>query len=426
LKVLVIGSGGREHTIAWKLSQSPKLSQLLCAPGNAGTAALGENLPISSENIDRLLAAAKSRQVELTVVGPEAPLVNGIVDRFTEVGLAIVGPTGAAAQLEGSKVFTKRFLEKHRIPTGVFQVFGEADAAEQSLNTGEFPFPVVVKADGLAAGKGVFVCCDLTEALGAVDIIMRQRKFGASGDRILIEEFLRGEEASFMVFTDGETILPMAPSQDHKAIFDDDKGPNTGGMGAYSMDGLLPAEMQSKILNEIIEPTVMAMAQDGTPFQGILYAGLMLTSEGPKVLEYNVRFGDPETQAVLPRMKSDLLEVFLSLTRGDLGNQVVEWSSDAAVCIVVAAKGYPGSYEKGFEVSGIAMAEEEPNTVVFHAGTDLRDGTIVSSGGRVLGVTSLSSPLDSAIMKAYEAVNKVYFDGMYYRKDIAAKGLKRA
>jgi phosphoribosylamine--glycine ligase len=386
---------------------------------------MGKNLPISAEDVDGLLVAAVSNQVDLTIVGPEAPLVDGIVDRFTEAGQAIVGPTAAAAQLEGSKVFTKQFLHQHGIPTGTFEVFQEAEAAEQSLKRENFPFPVVVKADGLAAGKGVFVCQDRKEALEAVDIIMHQRRFGCSGDRVVIEEFLRGEEASFMVFTDGETIIPMVPSQDHKAIYDGDKGPNTGGMGAYSMEGLLPGEMRTRILDEIIRPTVVAMAQDGNPFQGILYAGLMLTSEGPKVLEYNVRFGDPETQAVLPRMKSDLLDLFLAMSKGDLRGQEVEWYTDAAVCVVVAAKGYPGSYDKGFEISGLAMAEEEPNTVVFHAGTELRDEGIVTSGGRVLGVTSLSSSLDSAIMKAYEAVNKIHFDGMYYRKDIAAKGLKR-
>jgi phosphoribosylamine--glycine ligase len=293
------------------------------------------------------------------------------------------------------------------------------------LNSGRTQFPVVVKADGLAAGKGVFVCQDLKEALEAVDTIMRQRKFGASGDLLIVEEFLRGEEASFMVFTDGETIIPMVPSQDHKAIFDGDKGPNTGGMGAYSMEGLLPDELQARILGDIIKPTIAGMAAEGAPFQGILYAGLMLTAEGPKVLEYNVRFGDPETQAVLPRMKSDLLDVFQAMAAGDLSSQRVEWHSEAAVCVVVAAEGYPGGYEKGMDISGIAMAEEEPNTVVFHAGTELRENKVVTSGGRVLGVTSMGSPLESAIMKTYEAVNKIHFDGMYYRKDIAAKGLRR-
>ncbi len=423
LKVLVIGSGGREHTIAWKLSQSARLDRIFCAPGNAGTAALGENIHISAGDLDALLSAARSRHIDLTVVGPEAPLVAGIVDRFREEGLAIVGPTTKAAQLEGSKVFAKRFLSRHHIPTAEFEVFGEAGAAETLLRSGDFRFPIVVKADGLAAGKGVFVCRNLAEALGAVDIIMRQRKFGSSGDLVLIEEFLSGEEASFMVFTDGRTVLPMVPSQDHKAIFDNDQGPNTGGMGAYSMPGLLPDKLQSRIFEEIIEPTVSGMAEEGNPFQGVLYAGLMLTPEGPKVLEYNVRFGDPETQAVLPRMKSDLLDVFLAMTSGSLQNQVIDWYPDAAVCVVAAAKGYPGSYEKGFEISGISMAEEDQGTVVFHAGTDFQGDAVVTAGGRVLGVTSRSSTLESAIIKAYEAVNKVHFEGMYYRKDIAAKGL---
>jgi phosphoribosylamine--glycine ligase len=284
---------------------------------------------------------------------------------------------------------------------------------------------LVVKADGLAAGKGVFICQTEAEALAAIEATMRQRQFGASGDQVIIEEFLRGEEASFMVFTDGKTIVPMVPSQDHKAIFEGDKGPNTGGMGAYSMEGLLPTDLQSRILAEIITPTVEAMAEEGTLFQGILYAGLMLTQEGPKVLEYNVRFGDPETQAVLPRMESDLLDTFQAIANGDLEGRTATWSLNAAVCVVVAAGGYPGAYEKGLEISGISMAEEDPDTVVFHAGTAMRENTLTTNGGRVLGVTSLSPTLDSAIMKAYEAVNKIHFDGMYYRKDIAAKGLGR-
>jgi phosphoribosylamine--glycine ligase len=299
----------------------------------------------------------------------------------------------------------------------------EADAAEEALRSGRFAFPVVVKADGLAAGKGVFVCQDLDEALQAVEIIMRQRKFGASGNQLIVEEFLQGEEASFMVFTDGEVILPMVPSQDHKAIYENDTGPNTGGMGAYSMEGLLSDPLREQILEGIIRPTVEGMADEGTPFRGILYAGLMLTTEGPKVLEFNVRFGDPETQAVIPRMKSDLLEVFLQMAERDLKGASVDWDREAAVCVVVASKGYPGSYAKGMEISGISMAEENPDTVVFHAGTELREGKVYSSGGRVLGVTSHAPSLESAVIRTYEAVNKINFEGMYYRRDIAAKGL---
>ena len=425
MKVLVVGSGGREHTIAWKLAQSPKVSKLLCAPGNAGTAALGENLPVSASDIDQLLEVARTGDIGLTVVGPEAPLVDGIVDRFREAGLAIVGPSAAAARLEGSKVFTKHFLARHGIPTAEFDVFQEPDKAESELRSGRFQYPLVVKADGLAAGKGVFVCQTEEEALKAIDATMRQRQFGSSGDQVIIEEFLQGEEASFMVFTDGKTIVPMVPSQDHKAIYEGDKGPNTGGMGAYSMEGLLPGDLQASILSNIIRPTVEAMAEEGAPFSGILYAGLMLTQEGPKVLEYNVRFGDPETQAVLPRMESDLLDIFQALAAGDLENQTAAWSKDAAVCVVVAAGGYPGSYDKGKEISGISMAEEDPYTVVFHAGTAMKENIVTTSGGRVLGVTSLSPTLDSAIMKTYEAVNKIHFDEMYYRKDIASKGLRR-
>ena len=425
MKVLVLGSGAREHAIVWALSGGSEIEALWAGPGNAGTAALGENLPVSASDIDQLLEVAKSEAIGLTVVGPEAPLVDGIADRFREAGLAIVGPSAAAARLEGSKVFTKHFLSRHGIPTAEFDVFQEPDKAEAELRSGRFQYPLVVKADGLAAGKGVFVCQTEEEALKATEVTMRQRQFGSSGDQVIIEEFLQGEEASFMVFTDGKTIVPMVPSQDHKAIYEGDKGPNTGGMGAYSMEGLLPDDLQASILSDVIRPTVEAMAAEGAPFSGILYAGLMLTQEGPKVLEYNVRFGDPETQAVLPRMESDLLDIFQALASGNLENQTAVWSRDAAVCVVVAAGGYPGSYAKGKEISGISMAEEDPHTVVFHAGTKMKGNTVTTSGGRVLGVTSLSPTLDSAIMKTYEAVNKIHFDEMYYRKDIASKGLRR-
>jgi phosphoribosylamine--glycine ligase len=425
VKVLIVGSGGREHTLAWKLNQSPLVDQLYCVPGNAGTAQLGENVAISGDDLERLADFAASNQVDLTVVGPEAPLVAGIVDYFRERNLKIVGPTAEAARLEGSKVFTKQFLAEHEIPTAAFEVFDTQEAAEKLLRRGFFNFPTVVKADGLAAGKGVFICQDLEEALGAIDKIMRQRLFGDSGNRVIVEEFLVGEEASFMVFTDGENLLSMVPSQDHKAIYEGDRGPNTGGMGAYSADFLLSESLKQEILDTIIRPTIKGMADRGTPFQGVLYAGLMLTDSGPKILEYNVRFGDPEAQAVLPRMKSDLFQVFQAIADGDLSDCTVEWHSNAAVCVVIAAKGYPGSYEKGLEITGIAMAEEDPETVVFHAGTRLSGNQVLTSGGRVLGVTSMAPTLESAIMRTYEGVNKVHFRDMYYRRDIAAKGLKK-
>jgi phosphoribosylamine--glycine ligase len=425
VKVLVVGSGGREHTLAWKLKQSPQVEEVYCAPGNAGTALLGENVPLKDNDVPGLIEFARSAGIGLTMVGPEAPLVIGIVDEFRKQGLRVVGPTKEAAQLEGSKVFTKRFLKRHNIPTAAFDVFDDAAKAESALRSGQFEFPTVVKADGLAAGKGVIISQNLDEALAAISMIMRDRKFGESGNRVLIEEFLLGEEASFMVLTDGKNILPMVPSQDHKAIFDGDLGPNTGGMGAYSVDALLTPELRQEILDGIIVPTVEGMAAQGTPFEGVLYAGLMLTERGPQVLEYNVRFGDPETQAVLPRLKSDLLEAFLAVADGDVTGCELDWSTDAAVCVVIASAGYPGAYEKNKEITGISMAEDDSATVVFHAGSKLDDNRVLTNGGRVLGVTSLASSLESAIMRTYEAVNKIHFEGMYYRRDIAAKGLRK-
>ncbi|MFZ0428245.1 MAG: phosphoribosylamine--glycine ligase [Acidobacteriota bacterium] len=425
MKVLLVGSGGREHTLAWKLSQSPRLSKLFCAPGNAGTLALGENVPIKVEDLEGLASFARSSEVDLTIVGPEAPLAAGIVDRFRTEGLRIAGPTQAAAQLESSKVFAKTFLAEQGIPTAAFEVHETAASAEEAIRSGAFEYPVVLKADGLAAGKGVLICQDQAEALQATATLMREKRFGAAGERVVIEEFLAGEETSFMVFTDGRNILPMVPSQDHKAAYEGDRGPNTGGMGAYSVDFLLDSRLREVIVREIIEPAVLGMEDLGIPFQGILYAGLMLTEAGPKVLEFNVRFGDPETQAVVPRLEGDLLEIFSAVADGDLSGCQLEWSNRAAVCVVVASQGYPGSYQSGFEITGIPMAEEDPDTVVFHAGTSLRDDKIVTAGGRVLGVTSLRPSLEAAIISVYEAVNKIHFDGMYYRRDIAAKGLRK-
>ena len=425
MKVLLVGSGGREHTLAWKLSQSPELSKLFCAPGNSGTVALGENVPLRADDLEGLASFAESSGIDLTVVGPEAPLAAGIVDLFRSRGLRIAGPTKAAAQLESSKVFTKIFLAEQGIPTAAFEVHETADSAEESIRSGAFKYPLVLKADGLAAGKGVLICKEESEALGAIATLMRQRKFGSAGDRVLIEEFLSGEETSFMVFTDGRNILPMVPSQDHKAAYEGDQGPNTGGMGAYSVDFLLNSRLRETIVREIIEPTILGMENREMPFQGILYAGLMLTERGPKVLEFNVRFGDPETQAVLPRLKGDLLAVFAAIADGDLSGCRLEWSDQAAVCVVVASEGYPGAYQSGYEITGIPMAEEDPDTMVFHAGTKIRDQKIVTAGGRVLGVTSLRPTLEAAIISVYEAVNKIHFEGMYYRRDIAAKGLRK-
>ncbi|MCK5352324.1 phosphoribosylamine--glycine ligase, partial [bacterium] len=390
-----------------------------------GTAQLAENVSIDVEDIDGLADFVAAQQIDLTIVGPEAPLVAGIVDRFQQQGLLAAGPSLEASRLEGSKAFAKDFMKRHAIPTGGYQIFAQVEPAETALKGNAFQFPVVLKADGLAAGKGVFICPDLAASIEALDGIMRKRKFGASGDRLVIEEFLEGEEASFMVFTDGVNILPMVPSQDHKAIYEGDQGPNTGGMGAYSIDAILSEELRRKVLDEIIYPTITGMAEEGNPFQGILYAGLMMTREGPKVLEFNVRFGDPETQVILPRMESDLLDLLYAMAEGNLENADVRWNKNAAVCVVLAAKGYPGSYEKGQEISGLEMAGEDENTVAFHAGTTLKNGKTVTNGGRVLGITSVAPTLQPAIIRAYEGVNKIHFEGMYCRRDIASKGLKR-
>ena len=423
LKVLIIGSGAREHALAWKIKQSPQLGELYCAPGNTGTAQLATNVAISANDVEKLADFALAKDIDLTVVGPEEPLVAGIVDRFMEIGRLAVGPTQKAAHLEGSKVFAKNFMKKYGIPSADYETFNQAQNAVSSLKSGRFKFPVVVKADGLAAGKGVFVCSDLSKSLEAIDLVMRQKKFGVAGSNVVVEDFLEGEEASFMALSDGELVFPLAASQDHKAIYDGDRGPNTGGMGAYSSDSILSETQRTQIMEKIITPTVEGMAAEGRRYLGVLYAGLMLTSEGPKVLEFNVRFGDPEAQVVLPRMKGDLLDVLLSLAQHSLRSTHLNWSRDNAVCVVLAAEGYPGPYRKGQEISGLEMAGEEESTVIFHAGTSLKDGNIVTNGGRVLGVAAYAPALESAIMKVYEGVNKIHFEGMYYRRDIASKGL---
>jgi phosphoribosylamine--glycine ligase len=426
LKVLVVGSGGREHAIVWKISQSSQLEKLFCAPGNAGTSRLATNIPISPDDIDGLLDCVRAKGIDLTVVGPEAPLVNGIVDRFEENDQAVAGPSREAAVLEGSKAFAKDFMKRHSIPSAAYQTFDQMDLAGAALKDNQFDFPVVLKADGLASGKGVFVCATLEESLEALNAIMGERRFGASGDHLIIEEFLEGEEVSFMVFSDGVNILPMVPSQDHKAIYEGDRGPNTGGMGAYSIDEILSDKLRQQILEEVIQPTIRGMSKEGRLYRGILYAGLMITRSGPKVLEFNVRLGDPETQVILPRLKSDLLPILRGIAQGNLKDVDLEWSAEAAVCVVLAAGGYPGSYEKGKEISGLEMAGEEKTTLAFHAGTKLKEEKVVTSGGRVLGVTSLAPTLGAAIIGAYEAVNKIHFEGMYCRRDIASKGIDKS
>ena len=400
------------------------MREICCSPGNAGIATAPKTRLLPKLSLGQLLDFAVNQDVDLAVVGPEASLVDGIADLFRRAGVPLVGPSAEAARLEGSKAFAKDFMARHQIPTAAYQVFDEASAAERALRSGLFDFPVVLKADGLAAGKGVLICADLQEAVAALDRIMIARRFGTAGDRLVIEEFLQGEEASFMVLADGDgNVVPMVPSQDHKQIYEGGRGPNTGGMGAYSMEGLLTPELRQRILDEVIVPTVDGMKQEGRPFAGILYAGLMLTTDGPKVLEYNVRFGDPEAQVILPRLRSDLATLLLQAARGELAATQAEWTPEAAVCVVAAAQGYPGSYPKGQEISGLAKTARMEDLVVFHAGTSRAGGRFVTSGGRVLGVTALAPSLDDAVRRAYSGLKEIHFDGIYYRRDIAYRRL---
>lgn len=421
MKVLIVGGGGREHALAWKLSQSRKITKLFIAPGNPGTAVHGENVAIAAEDIDGLLAFALSEKIDFTVVGPELPLTLGIADAFAASGLLVFGPSKAASELEGSKAFCKELMVRHKIPTAFYKKFEDAPSARAYVETHNPP--MVVKADGLAAGKGVVICQTRQEALTAIDLMMTEKAFGSAGKKIIIEEFLAGEEASFLAITDGKTVLPLAPAQDHKAIFDGDRGPNTGGMGAYSPAPVLTEALQEEVMEKVMRPVVEGMAKEGRLYRGILYAGLMITEAGPKVLEFNCRFGDPETQPILMRLSSDLLDALLAAATGDLGSVSLEWKKEAAVCVVMAAKGYPGEYLKGSEINGLAEAALLPDTVVFHAGTRASDGRIVTSGGRVLGVTALGADIKGAIENAYRAVGKISWEGAQYRKDIGKKAL---
>lgn len=421
MNILVIGSGGREHALVWKIKQSPKAKKIYCAPGNAGIASLAQCVPIASDDIKGLLKFAKDKKIDLTVVGPEAPLVNGIVDEFEQQGLKIFGPNQAAAQLEASKAFAKEFLRRRNIPTAVYKIFDEPKLALEFLSQAQFP--LVVKADGLAAGKGVIICKDLKEAQQAVDEIMVKKVFKSAGDRIVIEECLEGPEASILAISDGKHFFVLETAQDHKRIFDDDLGPNTGGMGAYSPAPVVTPEMMNKIISRIIEPTIRGMHKEGHPFKGVLYAGLMLTYQGPQVLEFNVRFGDPETEAVLPRLKSDLVDVMMASIDGKLEKMTLKWDERPCVCVVVASGGYPGNYETGKVIEGLDE-NKDPDTVVFHAGTQLKNGSVLTNGGRVLGVTSLGSDMPDAIRRVYRAVDSIKFERAFFRRDIAAKALK--
>ncbi len=426
MKILVIGSGGREHTIVWKLAQSPRVQSILCAPGNAGIAQIARCVPVQAADAAAVTELVRRERVDFVVIGPEAPLASGLVNHLKAEGVAVLGPTREAAQLESSKVFSKDFMARHNVPTAGYKTYSDAKSAVAFLESSEAAYPIVVKADGLAAGKGVVVAHDVREATDAVQRMMVAREFGASGDRIIIEECLKGIEASYIVFTDGETIIPAVAARDHKAVFDNDEGPNTGGMGAYSTDDILGPAMEQDVLRRVIRPVIEGMRKEGNPFQGILYAGLMLTDRGAKVLEFNVRMGDPECQVILPRLKSDFAELCEALSRGRLKDYKAVWNSEAAVCVVLASGGYPGTYAKGKAITGMEMAEENRRIAVFHAGTKKEGEHFVTAGGRVLGVAATDKDLASAMMLAYEAVNKIHFEGMHYRRDIGAKGLINA
>ena len=420
MRVLVIGGGGREHALIWKISQSPKVTEVFCAPGNAGTAAIANNVPIPADQIDQLLEFAQENEIGLTVVGPEQPLVMGIVDRFQEKGLRIFGPSARAAELEGSKAFSKNIMKKYDLLTAEYETFTSHEKA--ILYVDKENGPIVVKASGLAAGKGVILCRNAEEGRNAVDTIMKDKSFGSAGDEVVIEEFLEGQEVSVLAFTDGNTVLLMDSAQDHKAALDGDQGPNTGGMGAYSPAPVFTDLMRQKVRDKIMFPLVCAMKAEGRPYQGIIYAGLMLTKLGTKILEFNARFGDPETQPLLVRMESDIVPLFEACIDGTLEQCDLKWKPETAVCVVMAAKGYPGSYEKGKEISGLDEAGALPDVVVFHAGTKGEGGKVLTNGGRVLGITATGPDTPSAIAKAYEAVSKIKWDGIHYRKDIGARG----
>jgi len=423
MKVLVVGSGGREHALVWKIAQSKEVTKVYCAPGNAGIAKEAEAVDIAAEDMPSLLAFAKEKKIDVTIVGPEAPLVAGIVDRFQKEGLKVFGPRQQAANLEGSKSYAKMLMKSAGIPTAHFKISSELSAAKDYVES--VGAPIVVKASGLAAGKGVSVCKTVEEALQAIDLIMMERVFGDAGDSVVIEECLVGEEASILAFMDGHAIFALESSQDHKAVFDGDKGPNTGGMGAYSPAPVVTDRIMRQIERDILVPVAHASSRDGCPYRGILYVGVMITEEGPKVLEFNVRFGDPETQPIMMRLKSDIMVPILATIDGSLEDTTLDWDPRPSICVVMAAGGYPGKYEKGKEITGIEAAEALGDVKVFHAGTALQNGKLVTNGGRVLGVTAIGDTIKAAKARAYEAVSRIHFEGAHYRRDISDKALKK-
>lgn len=423
MKILVVGSGGREHALVWKIAQNPKVEKIFCAPGNAGISQMAECVDISATDLEKLAEFVVKEQVYLTVVGPEVPLTLGIVDLFRERGLRIFGPTGKAAALEASKVFTKDLFRKYQIASAAYEVFEDRDQAVRYIE--RVGAPLVVKADGLAAGKGVVVAQTVAEAVEAVDLIMSEKVFGDAGAKVVVEEFLTGEEASFLAFTDGKTVLPLPSSQDHKAAYDGDKGPNTGGMGAYSPAPVVTAEIHDEVMKNVMDKTVRAMESEGCPYQGILYAGLMINDGKVKVLEFNCRFGDPEAQPLLMRLQSDLVEVMEAVIDGRLAEIELAIDPRPTVCVVMASGGYPGDYEKGHEITGLAEASAIEGVEVFHAGTTFLNGKIVNSGGRVLGITAIGDDLPTTIRLAYQGVNKIKWQDSFFRTDIGRKALSR-
>lgn len=418
MKVLVVGGGGREHALAWKLAQSPRVKKLYCAPGNAGTAAIAENLPILATDIQELKKVAFREKMDLTVVGPEMPLTHGIVDEFERIGLKCFGPYQLAAEIEGSKVFAKQFMARHKIPTGHFKVADSPKQAKKILNGGEFPFPVVLKADGLAAGKGVIIARNLRQAEKAVEDIMVERRFGTAGRMILIEEFLRGHELSFIVLSDGTKVSPLVTTMDHKAVYDGGKGPNTGGMGAFSPNPHVDRDTYNEIAKRVVFPTVTRMLEEGRIYKGVLYIGIMLTDSGPKVLEYNCRFGDPETQPQMLRLESDLVDVMEMVMAEGVLEAEIKWSRKPAACVVAASGGYPSNYEKGKVIEGLDEVAKMKNVQVFHAGTEMKEGKVVTTGGRVLNLCSTDDTLEKAMNNIYKALEKVRFEAIHFRRDI--------
>lgn len=423
MKVLLIGNGGREHALAWKLRQSPRVSKLYCAPGNGGISAEAECLSVDLKSLESIVQVAGEVSPDVTIVGPELPLQLGIVDEFTRRGWPVFGPTKAAAQLETSKSFAKEFMQRHRIPTSHYAICDSVDDVNDAI--GRFSTPVVVKADGLAAGKGVVICNTKDEAVSTAAEMLSGKMLGGAGARVVIEECLKGDELSFLVLSDGERVAPLVAAQDHKRAGDGDTGPNTGGMGAYSIPQLLDEQMSNWLLQHIARPVVEGMKAEGMDYKGILYCGLMMTARGPMVLEFNCRFGDPETQPIMMRLDSDLLEAVEASIEGRVSDGDFRWSQDAAVCVVMASGGYPGTIEVGKKITGIDDADKVEGVKVFHAGTSVRDGEFYTAGGRVLGVTARAASLQTAVDRAYEAVEKIKFDGDHYRTDIGARALKK-